>query len=305
MNLRFVQTLREVAERGSFSAAAAALHFTQPAVSRQVAQLEREVGMPLVVRSRRGVSLTAAGRLVVEHAEVIQGQLLQLETSLTELSGGSRLAVGIGGFPSAFVGMIPELVRHLKARVPEAEVTLRRCGHDEALALIRSAELDFALVFSRPELEQKPMGIEIAELGSEPMLALLPRDHKLARKAKVKLADLAGERWIVGAPDPSSSIIVNACVAAGFEPNVVFETDDPLAIQSLVAAGLGVSLSSPWISNAIRDDVVLRELAPPAPTRRLRALVADPPGPGARILLELARELDLPRAGSRSKLVNR
>src|SRR5665811_1684844 len=89
MNLRFVQTLREVGERGSFSAAAAALHFTQPAVSRQVAQLERDIGMPLVVRSRQGVSLTAAGRLVVEHAEAIRGQLLQLETSLTELSGGA------------------------------------------------------------------------------------------------------------------------------------------------------------------------------------------------------------------------
>jgi DNA-binding transcriptional LysR family regulator len=294
MNLRFVQTLREVGEHGSFSAAAAALHFTQPAVSRQVAQLERDVGMSLVVRSRRGVSLTAAGRLVVEHAEVIRGQLLQLETSLTELSGGARLAVGIGGFPSAFVGMIPELVRGLRAHAPEAEIILRRCGHDEALSLLRSAELDFALVFSRPDLTRQPTGIQVAELGEEPMLALLPREHRLARKAKVKLADLAKERWIVGAPDPSSSIIVNACIAAGFEPSVVFETDDPLATQSLVAAGLGVSLSSPWISVALRDDVVLKPLAPPVPMRRLRAFVADPPGIGARILLDLARELKRP-----------
>jgi len=294
MNLRFVQTLREVGERGSFSAAAAALHFTQPAVSRQVAQLERDIRMPLVVRSRQGVSLTAAGRLVVEHAEAIRGQLLQLETSLTELSGGARLAVGIGGFPSAFVGMIPELVRGLRAHAPEAEITLKRCGHDEALSLLRSAELDLALVFSRPDLSQQPTGIQIAELGEEPMLALLPREHRLARKAKVRLSDLAKERWIVGAPDPSSSIIVNACIAAGFEPRVIFETDDPLATQSLVAAGLGVSLSSPWISVALRADVVLKPLAAPVPMRRLRALVADPPGIGARILLDLARDLKRP-----------
>ncbi|MGD0167674.1 MAG: LysR family transcriptional regulator [Gaiellaceae bacterium] len=298
MNLRFVQTLREVGEHGSFSAAAAALHFTQPAVSRQVAQLEREVGMPLVVRSRQGVSLTAAGRLVVEHAEAIRGQLLQLETSLTELSGGARLTVGIGGFPSAFIGMIPELVRGLRARVPGAEVTLKRCSHDEALSLLRTAELDFALVFARPELSQRLTGIEIAELGEEPMLVLLPRDHRLARKAKVRLADLAKEQWIVGAPDPSSSIIVNACIAAGFDPNVIFETDDPLATQSLIAAGLGVSLSSPWASVALRDDVVLKPLAPPAPTRRVRALVADPPGPGARILLDLAAGLVGAASGS-------
>ena len=193
--------------------------------------------------------------------------------------------------------MIPELVRGLRAHAPEAEISLKRCGHDEALSLLRSAELDFALVFSRPELSQQPTGIKIAELGEEPMLALLPREHRLAKKAKVKLSDLAKERWIVGAPDPSSSIIVNACIAAGFEPSVVFETDDPLASQSLVAAGLGVSLSSPWISVALREDVVLKPLAPPVPMRRLRALVADPPGIGARMLLDLARELKRPVLG--------
>jgi DNA-binding transcriptional LysR family regulator len=293
MNIRFVETLREVGERGSFSAAAAALHFTQPAVSRQVAQLEREVGMPLVLRSRQGVRLTEAGRLVVEHAELIKGQLLKLETSLTELSGGSRLAVGIGGFPSAFIGIIPELVHGLRRRVPEAEITLRRCGHEEALSLLRSAELDLAFVFARPELAQQAKGMEIVELGEEPMLAMLPREHRLTLNSRVRLSDLAGEHWIVGAPDPTSSIIVSACLAAGFEPNVVFETDDPLATQSLIAAGLGVSLSSPWAAAVLREDLVLKPLAPPVPVRRVRALVADPPGPGARILLELARELEL------------
>jgi DNA-binding transcriptional LysR family regulator len=156
----------------------------------------------------------------------------------------------------------------------------------------------------RPDLLQQPTGIQIAELGEEPMLALLPREHRLARKAKVKLSDLAKERWIVGAPDPSSSIIVNACLAAGFEPNVVFETDDPLATQSLIAAGLGVSLSSPWVSAALREDVVLKPLAPPVPTRRVRALVADPPGLGARILLELAQGLvkgEAVKAGNESR----
>jgi DNA-binding transcriptional LysR family regulator len=247
--------------------------------------------MPLVVRSRKGVSLTAAGRLVVEHAEVIRGQLLQLETSLVELSGGTRLAVGIGGFPSAFIGLIPELVRGVRARAPEAEVTLKRCGHDEAHSLLRSAEIDLALVFARPELSHQPIGIETVELGEEPMLALLARDHRLAAEPVVRLADLAHEHWIVGAPDRASSIIAGACLAAGFEPNVVFETDDPIATQSLIAAGLGVSLSSPWAAVALRDDVMLKPLAPPVPTRRVRALVVDPPGLGARILLELARDL--------------
>src|SRR5919202_4851366 len=117
LNLRFVQTLREVAEHGSFSAAAEALHFTQPAVSRQVALLEAQAGVPLVLRSRRGVHLTAAGRLVVEHAEAIRARLLALETELAAMAGGTRVSVAVGGFPTAFVGLVPAIVRALRERV--------------------------------------------------------------------------------------------------------------------------------------------------------------------------------------------
>jgi DNA-binding transcriptional LysR family regulator len=289
LNLRNVETLREVAERGSFSAAAQALHFTQPAVSRQVALLERDAGMPLVVRSRQGVHLTAAGQLVVEHADAIRARVLRLEAELAELAGGARLAVSLGGFPTAFVGLIPEIVARLLDRTPGAGVSLRRCGHDEAIALVRTAELDLALVFAPPDAPA-PRDVDVVHLADEPMLALLPRTHALADAAEVALADLRGESWIVGAPDPSSSVIAAACHAAGFEPRIAFETDDPLATQSLVAAGVGVSLTTPWVATAQRDDVVLQRLADPAPVRRVSAVAADPAGPGASLLLDLARE---------------
>jgi DNA-binding transcriptional LysR family regulator len=293
LNLRHVETLREVAARGSFSAAAQALHFTQPAVSRQVALLEREAGMPLVVRGRRGVHLTPAGRLLVEHAEAIRARLLRLEAELADLAGGTRLAVALGGFPTAFVGLIPEIVRGVLARVPGAEISLRRCGHDEAIALVRTAELDLALVFAQADAAA-PRDVDVVHLADEPMLALLPYGHPLADADEAPLASLRDESWIVGAPDPSSSVIAAACHAAGFDPQVAFETDDPLATQSLVGAGLGVSLTTPWLATALRDDVVLRPLAPPAPVRRVSAVVADPAGPGAAVLLELAREVAQP-----------
>jgi DNA-binding transcriptional LysR family regulator len=129
----------------------------------------------------------------------------------------------------------------------------------------------------------------VVELAREEMLALLPRAHPAARRRRVRLEALADEGWIVGAPDPTSSVIVNACREAGFEPRVAFETDDALAIQSLVAAGLGVSLTTPWLNPSLRSDVVLRPLAAPAPVRHVRALFLEPAGPGARLLLELAR----------------
>lgn len=293
LNLRAVETLREVAARGSFSAAAQALHFTQPAVSRQVALLEREVGMPLVVRSRRGVRLTQAGRLVVEHADALRARLLRLEAELAELAGGTRLGVALGAFPTAFVGLVPAIVRGLRARAPHGEIALRRCGHDEAISLVRAAELDLALVFARSDVPPPRGDVEVVELADEPMLALLPRAHPLVDEPEVVLAALAEESWIVGARDAASSIIVAACRRAGFEPRVALESDDALATQSLVAAGLGVSLSSPWLAAALRDDVALRPLAAPVPTRRVQAVVADPVGPGARTLLELAREAAL------------
>jgi DNA-binding transcriptional LysR family regulator len=298
LNLRFVETLREVAALGSFSAAAQALSYTQPAVSRQVALLEREVGMPLVVRGRKGVHLTTAGLLVVEHAEEIRARLRRLDAELAEVAGGARVAVGLGGFPTAFVGLIPAIVRELLARTPEASIALRRCGHDEAIALIRRAELDLALVFARPDAVEPGGDLGVVELAREEMLALLPRAHPAAGRRRVPLPALADESWILGAPDPTSSVIVNACREAGFEPRIAFETDDGLAIQGLVAAGLGVSLTTPWLLPSLRSDVVVRPLAAPAPVRHVRALFAEPAGPGAGLLLELAHgaaaEIPLP-----------
>jgi DNA-binding transcriptional LysR family regulator len=289
LNLRFVETLREVGAHGSFSAAARSLKYSQPAVSRQVALLEREAGVPLVVRGRKGVHLTAAGRLVVERAEEIHGRLRTLDAELAELTGGTTVAVALGGFPTAFVGLIPAIVRQLLAQAPQAAIALRRCGHDEAITLLRRAELDLALVFASADSDEPGGDLGVVELVREEMLVLLPRAHPAARRRRVRLEMLADESWIVGAPDPTSSVILNACREAGFEPRIAFETDDALAIQSLVAAGLGVSLTTPWLHASLRNDVALRALAAPAPVRHVRALFIEPAGPGARLLLELAR----------------
>jgi DNA-binding transcriptional LysR family regulator len=288
LNLRFVDTLREVAARGSFSAAAQALNYTQPAVSRQVALLEREAGLPLVVRSRSGIHLTAAGRLVVEHAEAIRARLLRLDDELAEIAGGGRIEVALGGFPTAFVGLIPAIVRGVLAESPEAQITLRHCGHDAAIGAVRRAELDLALVFAAAEAVEPGGEIRLVHLADEEMLALLPATHPLASRRRVRLDALAKEQWIVGAPDTASSVIVNACRDAGFEPRVAFQTDDALATQSLVAAGLGVSLTTPWLLSALRRDVAVRPLARPAPLRRIHAVLAEPAGPGARLLLDQA-----------------
>jgi DNA-binding transcriptional LysR family regulator len=289
ITLRAVEAVREVAATGSFSAAARNLHLTQPAVSRQVSQLEREVGAKLVLRSRRGARLTPAGRLVLAHAEVIAARLARLETELDDLAGGNRVIARIGGFPSAFFDLVPWLVQALQALPGESDITLKRCGHDEAAKLVRSGELDLAFVFAGSGYEEDDEGVSFVDLSSEEMLVLLPRDHALAHEDGVALAELASDAWITGARDRPSSLTLDACRAAGFEPKVAFESDDALAIQSLVGAGLGVALGSPSLRGALRDDVVLRPIAPPAPVRDVQAVVPDPTSATSDLLLRLAR----------------
>jgi DNA-binding transcriptional LysR family regulator len=288
LDLRLVETLRVVGDHGSFSAAARALQFTQPAVSRQIALLERSVGLPLVVRSRQGAYLTAAGRLVVDHADAVRARLLRLDVELAQLAGGSLSSVTLGAFPTAFVGLVPAIVQELRAH-GVSQIALRRCGHDEAIALVRRAEVDVAIVFARSAAAADPADVRVVDLVEEPMVALLPRAHPLAGAAEVDLGDLRDEPWIAGARDPASSIILAASRQAGFEPRVAFESDDTIAIQSLVAAGLGVSLTTPWLRVALRDDVVLRPVAAPAPVRRIQAVLGDPSAPGADMLLDAAR----------------
>src|SRR4051794_41516268 len=121
LDLKLVQTLREVAAHGSFSEAARALHFTQPAVSRQVAQLERDVGAPLVVRSRAGVTLTDAGRLVVEHGDAIAAQLQRLQAALDELRDGGPRRGALGALPTAFLGLLPPNLRPPPRAPPAAQ----------------------------------------------------------------------------------------------------------------------------------------------------------------------------------------
>src|SRR5438132_124637 len=155
LDLRLVETLRTVGAHGSFSSAARTLHLTQPAVSRQIALLERSVGAALVVRSRQGAHLTAAGRLVAEHADAIRARLSRLDDELAQLAGGTVHSVALGAFPTAFVGLVPAIVGELRRR-DVTEIALRRCTHDEAIALVRRAELDLALVFARANAPEHP-----------------------------------------------------------------------------------------------------------------------------------------------------
>jgi DNA-binding transcriptional LysR family regulator len=274
LDVRRLRVLREVATHGSFSAAAEALSYTQSAVSQQIAALEREAGSRLVERSARGVTLTDAGRALVGHADVILARLADAEEELQAIAGlrGGRLR--LAAFPSACATLMPQSVARFRERHPGVELSLCPADPDDALRLLRGGESDIALSIEATFTTRHEPGLETVPLLDDPMYIMLPRDHPMAGRARLKLTDLADEPWMIGTSGtcPDTSIFLNACQAVGFAPNIAFNMDDYTAIQGFVAAGMGVSFIPDLALVAVRDDVVVRSLGARPPVRRIVAV---------------------------------
>jgi DNA-binding transcriptional LysR family regulator len=246
LDLAKVATLRAVLTHGSFSAAAQRLHLTQPAVSRQVAQLERSLGTVLVRRTRQGVLPTEAGRVLLAHAEVIAAQVERAEAELRELRGLSRGTVRLGSFLSALVHLSAEVGALLDRTHPGVVVVDTLVDRAAALDGLRAGELDLAIVFEHDFEPAPPVaGIELQPLFADPLRVLVPPGHRLAGGGPVRVADLAGETWI-RAHDGSAARRVDAVLArAGLHPPLLLagRGDEPFEAQALVAAGKGIALT--------------------------------------------------------------
>jgi DNA-binding transcriptional LysR family regulator len=281
LNVARLKVLDEVARRGSFSAAADALDYTQSAISQQIATLEQEAGMTLLQRHPRGVSLTAAGQTLVGHAEGILARLESAEVALGAIAGlrGGRLRMA--SFPTAGATLMPLAIATFRARHPDIELTLAEGEPEQIAPRLRAGELDLALLF---EFGDSAGADELTrvELLEDPLYLALPREHRLATKRKLRLEDLRGEAWVqTSSASPCARHVVRSCHAAGFEPNVAFESDDYQTVQGLVAAGVGVALIPELALNpVVREDIAIRALSPRPPVRQV---VAATPA-GARLL---------------------
>src|SRR6476661_5422382 len=243
LNVARLRVLKEVAYRGSFSAAAEALSYTQSAVSQQIATLEAETGVALLERHPRGVSLTAAGQTLVGHAEGILARLDAAEGALSAIAGlrGGRLRMA--SFPTAGSTLMPLAIANFRSAYPEVELTLAEGEPEEIVPRLRAGELDLALLFEFAEEALLQRDMERLELLEDPMYLALPREHRLAARRRPRLEDLKQESWVqTSRSSPCARHVVRSCHAAGFEPNVSFESDDYQTVQGLVAAGVGVAL---------------------------------------------------------------
>jgi DNA-binding transcriptional LysR family regulator len=273
LDTRRLRIFCTVAEEGSFTAAAARLHLTQSAISQQMAILEREAGIALVERCPRGIRLTQAGRLLAERARSLLSELATLEHELHRL-GERPASVHLGVFSTAGAYLIPLVVQEYRQRHSDALLVLHACQPDELAAQLADGAVTVGLTWDY-DFAPRPMDmLERHHLLDDPMCVLLPAGHPLAADPEqpLRLRDLAAEAWVARPHRaPYADAFEVMCRIAGFEPDVVFRTEDYPSLQGLVAAGVGLAVAPRLSLVAQRPDVVAVPFEEPAVSRRIHA----------------------------------
>jgi len=290
-----LRVLVAIARHGSVTAAAQVLNYAQPSISHHMARLESETGAKLMERSGRGIRLTEAGRLLAERAEEILGRLDAAEAELAAHVGLRQEKVRLAAFGSALGTLAAAAGAALRADRASAEISLIQAEPADALRMLRVGAVDVALIFrySRDTDHQDRAGSDRPVPGAgdplnsddlryhavldEPVYLITP-SRAPAPAGVSLLADCAGHRWIAGC-ERCQDVLIRLCQAAGFSPDIAVTTDDYVAAQALVAAGLGTAILPGLALRALRHPgVAATELAG---TRRqvLAVTYGAPPEP--------------------------
>ena len=244
-DVQALRVVRAIADEGSTTAAAASLGYSQPALSQQMKRLEQRLGVPVIERVGRSVRLTEAGRVLARHAPVVTTALDAAAGELAELRGLRAGRMRLVAFPSASPTVVPRLLSDLAEHHPGITITYVEAEPPEAVEAVREDRADIALTFSYPGDRDDPhgssaRGLAVRAVGSDDLLAVLPEGHPAAAGERVEVAELADEKWIAGCPRCRGHLL-ELCGRAGFEPRIGFETDNFVAVEGLVAQGIGVA----------------------------------------------------------------
>jgi molybdate transport repressor ModE-like protein len=292
LDVKRLRVLREVALRGSFSAAAHALGYTQPAVSRQVALLERETGATLIERRPGGLRLTDAGELLVSHADAILTRLRDAEEQLDELLSLRAGKLRMSTLTSAAATIVPLAITEFRRRLPEVELSVSLADPSSVVPLLRTGEVDLALCNDASHLELPDLdGVVLYE---EPMFVALPRHHRLAGRKRLRLSELSGERWMLATARtcPDGGRFIRACHAAGFDPDIAFHNDDYTAVLGFVGAGVGLAPVPEMVARNAAPDVRICSLQGVKMTRPICVVMAGGyQSRPARAMVEVLREV--------------
>ena len=302
-----LRVLVAVARHGSVTAAAHALNYAQPSVSHHLARLEAETGTKLIQRAGRGIRLTDAGRLLAERAAEVIGRLDAAENELAVYSGLRAGRLRLAAFPSALSTLVPAAAALMHDKHPSVDLRLTEAEPPEALRMLRAGYVDLALVFRHepemPEGEPSPSDGDLREdvLLDEPVHVIAPADGPadgepgpaatITEMWPADLARFAGQRWIAGC-DRCREHLLKQCAVAGFSPKIAFTTDDFVAVQALVNAGLGLAMLPGLCLRAARNPGI-RAVRLRGTRRSVIAVrYGEPPDPPATaLLLEVLRSV--------------
>ncbi len=255
---RKIRLLKEVARLGTVAATASALHLTPSAVSQQLAGLSREVGVPLLERHGRGVTLTGQARLLLSHADAVQEQLELTRAALSSWSGGSVGEVRIGALATGMGALVGPAIARLRHERPALSIRAVEVDGEDAVAMLDVGDLDVIInsnFLGAPT--RHDARYHRIDLLTDVLDAVLPAGHPLADTRGVRLADLAGEVWVGADPrDSCGHVVTGACAAAGFVPDTRHRCKEWDAVAALVSAGAGVALI-PRLAGPLRQKNVV------------------------------------------------
>ncbi|WP_174187032.1 LysR family transcriptional regulator [Nocardia barduliensis] len=259
-----LRVVREAAACGSFSTAAENLGYTQSAVSRQIALMERAAGRPLFERHPRGVRPTEAGRVVLRHAEAILGELEQARHNIRHLAVRPAGRLRVGAFATATAALVPRAIAAAAARDRRIRISLREGLTPRLLTAVARERLDLAVV-TAPHIA--PDGVTIEPLLDDPLLVAVASTHPLAGATSAAPDLLRAERWIAGSQEPAGTLL-GAWRDPGWEPEIAFVARDWFAKLGLVAAGLGVTVVPGIAVPVLPPTIALLRIDHPAAVRR-------------------------------------
>src|SRR5215217_3212338 len=228
-----LRVIDAVARHGSVTAAAKELHYSQPSVTHHLTRLESETGAQLLQRVGRGIRLTPAGQLLADRAAEIIGRIDAAGAELSAHVGLNAGRVRLAAFASANGSLVPAALATLANRYPSLEISVTDTHPLDALALLRTGNVEVAVIFRYDETEPEPPGVRLHHLLDDPV-------YVLSKRRERKLATLKDETWIAGC-ERCRTHLLTLCEAEGFEPRIRYTSDDMVVMQALVASGHGVT----------------------------------------------------------------
>lgn len=271
-----MRVMKAIADEGSFTAAASALGYSQPAISQMVRRLEERTGTALVERLGRAVRLTEAGEVLARHAGPVLAALEAAESEVAAIAGLRSGHIRLMAFPSASSTVVPKALALVKKRYPDVEVTFAEAEPPESIAALRAGTCDIAVAFSYEGVDpgrglDDLEGLTTTCLLEDSVRLAVPREHPLSQQDSVEMNALKEAEWIAGCPRCRGHL-VSLAESAGFVPHVAFETEDYVTVQSLVAEGLGVSLIPDLIARSTQHPGVATIELSPSSRRSVQAV---------------------------------